>query len=102
MWLVHAPKSERKHLQRYHQPLRPHNFTWGGLSALFDYLQELEDGTGSSIEFDAIALCCEYSEYEDFIELQEAYSNLDLEDIEDLEEYTTVIEHDEGIIIQNF
>jgi len=81
--------------------LRPDNFTWGGLSALFDYLQELERDTGSR-EFDPIALCCEYSEYADFKEIQEAYSNLDLEDLEDLYGETAVIEHDDGIIIQDF
>ena len=83
--------------------LRPDNFTWGGLSALFDYLEEYEDDTGFKIEFDPIGICCEFSEFKDFKAIQEAYSNLvDLEDIEDLEEYTTVIEHDEGIIIQDF
>ena len=82
--------------------LRPDNFTWGGLSALYDYLIDLEDDTGLKIEFDPIALCCEYSEYADFKEIQEAYSNLDLEDLEDLYGETTVIEHDQGIIIQDF
>ena len=82
--------------------LRPNNFTWGGLSALFDYLEEYEEDTGSKIEFDPIGICCEFSEYADFKEIQETYSSTDLEDLEDLHEYTTVIEHDEGIIIQDF
>lgn len=38
-------------------------FTYQGLIALFDYLEELEDDLGEEIEFDMIALCCEYSEY---------------------------------------
>ena len=82
--------------------LRPDNFTWGGLSALFEYLEDLEDDTGTRIQFDPIALCCEFSEYADFIQLQEAYSNLDLENLEDFHDYTTVIEHDDGIIIRDF
>ena len=82
--------------------LRPDNFTWGGLSALFDYLEEYEEDSGSKIEFDPIALCCEFSEYADFKEIQEAYSNLELEDLEDLYDRTHVIEHDEGIIISDF
>ena len=82
--------------------LRPDNFTWGGLSALFDYLEEYEEDSGSKIEFDPIALCCEFSEYADFKEIQEAYSNLELEDLEDLYDRTHVIIHDEGIIIQDF
>ena len=82
--------------------LRPDNFTWGGLSALFDYMEEYEEDSGSKIEFDPIALCCEFSEYADFKEIQEAYSNLELEDLEDLYDRTHVIEHDEGIIISDF
>ena len=83
--------------------LRPNNFTWGGLSALFEYLEEYEEDTGFKIEFDPIAICCEFSEYADFKEIQEAYSNLELEDLEELHEFAThVIEHDEGIIIRDF
>jgi hypothetical protein len=82
--------------------LRPDNFTWGGLAALFEYLEEYEDDTGFKIEFDPIAICCEFSEYADFKKIQEVYSNLDLEDIEDLEEYTIIINHDDGIIIRDF
>ena len=84
--------------------LRPDNFTWGGLSALFDYLEQYEEDSGFKIEFDPIGICCEFSEFKDFKEIQEAYSNLDLKDIEDLEEYTTVIESYafDGIIIQDF
>ena len=82
--------------------LRPDNFTWGGLSALFDYLEEYEADSGLKIEFDPIGICCEFSEYADFKEIQEAYSNLELEDLEDLYDRTHVIEHDEGIIISDF
>ena len=39
------------------------NFTYQGKRALFDYLEENEDES-NPIEFDPIALCCEYSEYE--------------------------------------
>ena len=81
--------------------LRPDNFTWGGLSALFEYLEEYEDDSGFKIEFDPIGICCEFTEYADFKEIQEAHS-IEFEDIEELEEYTTVIEHDEGIIIREF
>ena len=82
--------------------LRPDNFTWSGLSALFDYLEEYEDDTGFKIEFDPIGICCEFSEFRDFKEIQKAYSSLDLEDLEHLADYTTVIEHEYGIIIQDF
>ena len=55
---------------------------------------------GEIIELDTVALCCEYSEYEDLAELQENYT--DIKDLEDLQNNTQVIEFDGGIIIQDF
>lgn len=39
------------------------NFTGTGLEALFEYLEQQEQDTGEQIEFDPIALCCEWAEY---------------------------------------
>ena len=39
-------------------------FSHDGLSALFDYLEQSEEGLGMPIELDVIALCCEYAEVE--------------------------------------
>jgi len=39
------------------------NFTIEGLDALFDYLEQWEDDIGEPVEFDPIALCCQFSEY---------------------------------------
>ena len=81
--------------------LRPENFSYEGLNALFDFYEELEDGTGEQIEFDPIAICCEWSEYEN---LQEIIDNYDcIESLDDLYDHTQVIETDNGrLIIQDF
>jgi hypothetical protein len=81
--------------------LRPDNFTWGGLAALFDHLDEYE-----SYEFDPIGICCEYSEYKDLNEIQEAYDVKGLNE-DEVKEWladngSPVIEHDDGIIIRDF
>lgn len=82
--------------------IRPDNFTYEGLEALFDYLEQLEQDTGEEIELDVIALCCEFSEYEDIEEFQRNYGD-DYETIEDIEYQTTVIPvGDEGFIIADF
>ena len=44
------------------QAARPDNFTVGGLHILFDYLDELSDECSEPMEFDAIAIACEYTE----------------------------------------
>ena len=40
------------------------NFSYDGLKALFEYLEEYGDGMGEEVELDVIALCCEYAEYD--------------------------------------
>ncbi len=81
--------------------VRKENFTYEGLQALFDYLEQYEGDTGEEIELDVIALCCEYTEYVNLAELQENYT--DIESMENLEEHTTVIKIDvDAFIIQDF
>lgn len=43
--------------------IRKDNFSYGGLRLLFQHLDVLSDNIGEHIEFDPIALCCEFSEY---------------------------------------
>lgn len=79
---------------------RENNFSYNGLVALYEYLTQYEDDSGEEIELDVIALCCDYSEYKNIEEVKENYS--DITDIDDLRDHTTVIEFDNGLIIQNF
>jgi hypothetical protein len=84
---------------------RKNNFSYDGLRALYDYLEEYEESTGEKVELDVIALCVEYTEYESFTELKKEYS--DIETLDDLRDKTTVIEitpgvEDGALIIQQF
>ncbi|KKM76414.1 hypothetical protein LCGC14_1380290 [marine sediment metagenome] len=80
---------------------RDNNFSYDGKRALFDYIEEYEEGTGEDTELDIIALCCEFTEYENLAELQENYS--DIESTEELNDHTTVIMIDnERFIIQDY
>ena len=45
---------------------RMDQFSYEGLEVLFDYLEELSEDTGETIELDPVALCCDY--YESSIE----------------------------------
>ena len=100
------------------------NFSYDWLDALFDYFKELESDIGKEIDFDIVAICCDYSEYEyaidavndhtedapylldedesdwlDLLELSEAQEEKALEWLQD---NTQVIKFDTGIIIQDF
>ena len=44
------------------------NFSRAGAFALVEYLEEMEESCGESIEFDKVAIRCDYSEYADLQE----------------------------------
>jgi hypothetical protein len=86
---------------------RLEHFSKEGLKALFDYLEEYEEDTGIEIELDVIALCVDFTEYSDFEEFKENYSDYveehNIENLDDLEYHTIVIRVDEkAFIIQDF
>jgi len=80
------------------------NFSYDGLTALYNYFEELEDDTGQTIEFDLIAIAGEYSELT-IEELRDNYSvDKDIDVIEYLQENTIVIEieNSDSVIIQDY
>ena len=68
---------------------RPANFTYEGLECLYNYLIDYEQDTGTEIELDVIALCCDYSEYKDLEEYRKNYSSI--RSIKDIKDATTFI-----------
>jgi hypothetical protein len=94
------------------------SFSYEGARALAEYLEQLEEDIGEEMELDVIAIRCEYTEYRNYQELNKEYSiidfdneyqddDLDDDDKDDLiksevENNTSVIEFDGGIIIQNY
>ena len=91
--------------------IRPDNFSYEGLNALFYWFEEYEENTCEQIELDVIAICCEFTEYENLKEFQENYGD-EYKTFEDIEFNTIVIpvtnEHDskgchiKSFIIQDF
>jgi len=83
---------------------RKENFSYDGLVSLFEYLEEMEESCETEIELDVIALCCEYTEYENIKEFWKDYDKEDYPDLETLRDNTTVIEIEgtDGFIIQAF
>lgn len=63
---------------------RQDSFSYEAKRCLFDYLEEYEDSTGTPVELDVIALCCDYTE-EHWSDIADNYS-IDLSDCEDDEE----------------
>ena len=70
---------------------RSENFTPAGVRVLFDYLEEISEGSGEDTKLDIIALCCDY--YESSIqELIDNYK-IDVSDADgDEEEIKSIVE----------
>ena len=73
-----------------------------GARALFEYYEQLEEVGGEKIEFDRVAIRCEFSEYENLEEVLEQYSSI--KNLRQLQDHTTVIEvpDSDKLIIQDF
>ena len=88
-------------------------WSYEGAKALAEYLEQLEEDIGEEMELDVVAISCDYSEYATATEAAENYADKDYgDDMDDdekeaaalkyLQDNTTVIEFDGGIIIQDF
>lgn len=95
------------------------NFSLEGSKAVFNYFDQLSDDLGENVEFDPIAWCCEFGEYDNALEAAqehgyeevvdlEQHGSVDLLEVAELEEKqarewledrTTVLEADNGHII---
>jgi hypothetical protein len=93
------------------------NWSRSGARALVEYLEELESDTGTEIEFDAVAIRCDFSEYASALQaaLEQGFEpNPNLGEEEQSEEdkesdalswlrdQTQVIEFEGGVIIASF
>ena len=95
-------------------------WTRAGAFALVEYLEELEDSIGETIEFDAVAIRCDFSQHESLQEWAHDYFSNAVKDLgfdeseeiddtafdEAIREYIMdhgqLIEFDGGIIVSNF
>lgn len=93
------------------------SWSYKGARAMVEYLEQLEEDIGEEIEFDRVGIRCDYTEYESALEaaeellpdswkddLEEEASEEQIEEaaLSALNEYTTVIEFDGGVIVQGF
>ena len=88
----------------YAVPKYQFNFSREGLNSLFDYFEQLEQEMEKEIDFDPIAICCEYSEYDNLQSVIDNYNSTDIQTIDDLRNHTSVIEieNTDRLIIQDF
>ena len=81
---------------------KQHGFSYEGAKALFEYFEQYEQDIGEEMEFDPIAIRCDFDEYESLEDIKKSYQ--DIETLEDLQNNTTVIEipNSDRLIIQAY
>ena len=80
-------------------------WSYQGALAMAEYLEQYEEDTGEELEFDPVAIRCDFGEYESALEAAQDYTDsigTEKEALEYLEDRTSVICFDGGIIIQYF
>lgn len=93
-------------------------WTYHGARALVEHLEELEEETGEPIELDVVAIRCDYSEYSSAVDAASVLSDweyrpdewgadYDQDEAEEhalqyLQDRTTVILFNGGVIVQSF
>lgn len=88
--------------------IRPDNFSYNGLRALYEWFEQYEEDCGEEIELDVIAICCDFSEYESLKDFALSYYPSKMAEWDDdeiqqyIEENGMMIEFEGGIIIQDF
>jgi hypothetical protein len=95
------------------------SFSYAGAHALAEYLEQLEEDTGEEMEFDRVAIRCDYSEHSSLVDWAGDYFSgdwkeslsIEPEDSEDendeairdyIRDHGTLIEFDGGIIVSSF
>ena len=82
------------------------NYSMEGLYTLYNYLNDLSEDISEDIEFDIVAIACDFTEYESLEEALEQYEHINSYD--ELEQHTSILnismffDNHKGIIIQAF
>lgn len=91
--------TENSFIDEFRYAGRGDNFSREGLIALFNFFNEMEEETNEKIELDVVAICCDFTEFDDLDDLQRHYP-----DVEELDDFPSFYrELDNGhILIQDF
>lgn len=85
--------NEHQFIDGFNQCGRGDQFTRGALRALFEYFEQYEEDCDTEIEYDPIAICCEYTEYVSIREACKAY-DYEIETLESDHERNSTAERD--------
>lgn len=74
------------------QKIRPNDFSRAALEALFHELEELEEQSGEEMEFDPVAISCDWSEYTEAEIRREFGDQFDFSECDGIAEIAEILE----------
>jgi hypothetical protein len=81
MAIVQTITSASQFADMFKQSSRAGQFSYEALEAIYDYLEDYSRDTGEDVEFDVVAICCDWQEAT-WQEVADQYK-VDLSDVED-------------------
>jgi hypothetical protein len=90
--------SERQFIEAFTHAGRKDNFSYNGLSALYEYAEDVNQ----EYMLDVIKLCGNFCEYDNLSDYLEVYPEDKFENIDEISTKTTLIKHDTGFIIESY
>ena len=75
------------------------SWTYDEAQRLYDYYWQLSEDIGEDIELDRVAIRCEWDSADNIQEVIDNYSHHDIKTLEDLEDYTPVLELEGGRLL---
>lgn len=116
---MHESVTESGFIDAFRRMDRMDGWSYPGLRALYEYLEQYEEDTGTQIELDVVSLCCDFSEYSTALEAAEEFGfkapgkdegeeedeyedRAEEEATEWLGDRTSVIPFTGGVIVQSF
>lgn len=77
--------NESEFRSAFHSMGRGQQFSYEGLTIIYEALEQFEQDTGEDMELDVLALCCDYSEMTEK-EIRDTYGDM-IEDEDNVEEF---------------
>ena len=79
-------------------------FSYDGRVALFDYLEDYEQECETELDFDPVAIRCDFTEYANIADFWQDYDRYEYQSMRDIEDNTSVIyiPDSDAFIIQQF
>lgn len=100
--IVRTISSVHEFIAEFEACNRSSNFSVYALEAMFEFLNTYSEEHGEPIELDVIALCCEFTEYENIAECDQAYG-CNNATIEELNNHTYAFElPNGGVLVMNY